>query len=340
MAYDTSYDEYGNPIYPEYQNPYTQPTPPPIAAPTAPPIYAGAPGSTYTGFDGQPGTVPTPPSGPNGPISSLDQPKWKALWAQSGQNPQVFAKGVISQLGLKGRQTDPTAINTILRAFQAVGVNATLDQRADAYHKGIMLNGQFVKLLDGNDQWMWGSGADGNASGAYSPDASVTAPFTEPFTTSAQLVNFNKAPAFNYPDFQAPTGESILKDPSFQFRLDEGRKALEGSKAAKGTLRTGGTLRDVLSLGQNLASTEYGNIFDRELARYGTNRNNAADRYRTNAQTQFVDPYVYDSQTQNTQYGREWDQFLDRKSTFYKNQDRVFDKNLAVSGQGLDAATR
>lgn len=336
MAY-VSYDENGDPIYPQYENPYLQAAaaPPPIApaASTAPPLYPGQPGSTYTNFEGQQGTVPTPASGPNGPISTVNQPMWQALWTQSGKNPQVFVQAVISQLGLHGRQTDPTALNTVLRALQSVGVNATLDQRNDQYHKGIMLDGQFVRLIDGSDNWTWQPGGGSGGAGD-----SAVAPFTEPFTTSAQLVNFNKAPAFDYPDFQAPTGESILKDPSFQFRLDEGRKALEGSKAAKGTLRTGGTLRDVLSLGQNLASTEYGNIFDRSIASYNTNRGNARDRYAVNYGSQTLDPYNFDAANEKERYTRDWNEYLQRYKISGENKDRAFDMQYKTATLGQNAA--
>lgn len=95
---------------------------------------------------------------------------------------------------------------------------------------------------------------------------------------------FDPGPAFSYKDFSAPTGEDVLKDPSFQFRLDQGRKALEASAAGKGTLRSGGSLKDLLSYGQNFASQEYGNVFNRALQEYDTNRHNAFDTYNTGYQ--------------------------------------------------------
>lgn len=69
-------------------------------------------------------------------------------------------------------------------------------------------------------------------------------------------------------------------DPSYGFRFGEGLKALERSAAAKGTLLTGGTLKGLLRYGQDMASTEYGNVFDRnyKLAGLGLNAtNNAAN---------------------------------------------------------------
>lgn len=87
------------------------------------------------------------------------------------------------------------------------------------------------------------------------------------------------APAFNAPQFQAPGAEGMFADPGYQFRLDQGRKALEQSAAGRGTLRTGGTLKDILGYGQNMASQEYGNVFNRALSAYTNNYNAARDAY-------------------------------------------------------------
>lgn len=86
---------------------------------------------------------------------------------------------------------------------------------------------------------------------------------------------FDPGPAFNYREFVAPTGESMLNEPGFQFRMDQGRKALESSAAGRGVLRSGGTLKDILGYGQNFASQEYGNVFNRATQEYDRNRENA-----------------------------------------------------------------
>lgn len=90
---------------------------------------------------------------------------------------------------------------------------------------------------------------------------------------------------FAYQDFQAPTGDAIYQDPSYQFRVDQGRKALEASASAKGTLRTGGTLKDLLHYGQQFASNEYGNIYDRKAADWQRNRDNAFQSWDANYRT-------------------------------------------------------
>ena len=60
---------------------------------------------------------------------------------------------------------------------------------------------------------------------------------------------------FGMQDFQA--------DPGYAFRLSEGMKALEASRAARGGLLSGATGKALSRYGQDLASQEYGNAFNR-----------------------------------------------------------------------------
>lgn len=55
-------------------------------------------------------------------------------------------------------------------------------------------------------------------------------------------------------------------DPGYQFRLDEGMKALERSAAARGGLLSGGFLRGATRYGQGVAAQEYQNAFNRYQA--------------------------------------------------------------------------
>jgi hypothetical protein len=60
------------------------------------------------------------------------------------------------------------------------------------------------------------------------------------------------------------------EDPGYAFRQSEGMKALERSAAARGNLLSGSTLKGVQRFGQDLASQEYQNAFNR----YQVNRSN------------------------------------------------------------------
>jgi hypothetical protein len=59
--------------------------------------------------------------------------------------------------------------------------------------------------------------------------------------------------------------EQFQADPGYQFRMSEGLKALERSAASRGILQSGGTLKDITRFGQDAASQEYQNAFQRYL---------------------------------------------------------------------------
>ena len=65
--------------------------------------------------------------------------------------------------------------------------------------------------------------------------------------------------------------DKFQADPGYAFRMSEGMKALERSAAARGGLLSGATLKGTQRYGQDLASQEYQNAFNRYQAeRAGT----------------------------------------------------------------------
>ena len=67
------------------------------------------------------------------------------------------------------------------------------------------------------------------------------------------------------------TGEVDLRDdPGYAFRMSEGMKGLERSAAARGGLLSGGMLKGIQRFGQDLASQEYQNAYNRALTQYNT----------------------------------------------------------------------
>jgi hypothetical protein len=65
--------------------------------------------------------------------------------------------------------------------------------------------------------------------------------------------------------------DKFKADPGYAFRMSEGMKALERSAAARGGLLSGATLKGTQRFGQDLASQEYQNAFNRYQAeRAGT----------------------------------------------------------------------
>jgi hypothetical protein len=72
------------------------------------------------------------------------------------------------------------------------------------------------------------------------------------------------ASAEGYGSLAKPFGMSDFEqDPGYAFRQSEGMRALERSASARGNLLSGGTLRGIQRFGQDLASQEYGNAFNR-----------------------------------------------------------------------------
>lgn len=65
--------------------------------------------------------------------------------------------------------------------------------------------------------------------------------------------------------------DKFKTDPSYAFRMSEGMKALERSAASRGGLLSGATMKGIQRYGQDLASTEFNNAFNRYQAeRTGT----------------------------------------------------------------------
>ena len=152
-------------------------------------------------------------------------------------------------------------------------------------------------------------------------------------------------PEFSYADFvmgdkfAAPDPSEIEKDPSYQWRFNEGQRAVKTSKAAQGVFGTGATLKALAGYGQNMAKTEYGDIynraadtFDRNLSgRFGewnANRSNKLDAYKTNWG---VKSDIYDRDVNATnlefapkakwaelQFGRDWDLYKDSNDDAFR----------------------
>jgi len=70
--------------------------------------------------------------------------------------------------------------------------------------------------------------------------------------------------AAGYGSLAQPFGaQQFQQDPGYAFRQSEGMKALERSAAARGNLMSGSTMKGIQRFGQDLASQEYQNAFNR-----------------------------------------------------------------------------
>jgi hypothetical protein len=63
----------------------------------------------------------------------------------------------------------------------------------------------------------------------------------------------------------------FYSSPGYQFRMDQGREAIDRSAAARGALNSGQVLKELDRYGQGIASDEYGNYLNQlyNLAGYG-----------------------------------------------------------------------
>jgi hypothetical protein len=80
-----------------------------------------------------------------------------------------------------------------------------------------------------------------------------------------------------------------MMDPSYKFRFGEGLKALDRTAAARGGLISGGALKAAQRYGQEFASNEFGNAYNRLASMAGIGQtatgqmSNAAGNFGTNA---------------------------------------------------------
>lgn len=83
----------------------------------------------------------------------------------------------------------------------------------------------------------------------------------EPWFQAGQIALNKLIPeATNYQNFGM---EQFKQDPGYAFRMSEGMKALENSAAARGGLLSGATMKGIQRYGQDMASQEYMNAFNR-----------------------------------------------------------------------------
>lgn len=91
----------------------------------------------------------------------------------------------------------------------------------------------------------------------------------EPWRVAGQkaLQTIQDMPEFRFTaqDFEA------MKDPAYDFRMQEGINALDRSAAARGRILSGAQDKAITRYGSNLASQEYQNAFNRNLTGYNVN---------------------------------------------------------------------
>jgi hypothetical protein len=175
---------------------------------------------------------------------------------------------LMTLLGLGGEgQYNDTAYNKALQDY-----NARLSALDPSQFMSGRSGGSYTSGGGESDQQFYSEPTGGtfDQAGFDAARAGIVAPNREQFRLSGGNANdpmFGKYATAEY------TPEMFAKgmDPGYQFRLKEGMKALENSASARGNLLSGGTLKGIQRYGQDMASTEYQNAFNRYQAeRAGT----------------------------------------------------------------------
>jgi len=175
---------------------------------------------------------------------------------------------LMTLLGLGGEgQYNDTAYNKALQDY-----NARLSALDPSQFMSGGGGGGYYSSSGDQEIYQGGTGGGGtfDQAGFDAARAGLVAPNREQFRLSGGNANdpmFGKYATAEY------TPEMFAKgmDPGYQFRLKEGMKALENSASARGNLLSGGTLKGIQRYGQDMASTEYQNAFNRYQAeRAGT----------------------------------------------------------------------
>lgn len=152
------------------------------------------------------------------------------------------------------------------------------------------------------------------------------------------------APDFpNIPSFQQPTLEEAMNDPGYQFTLQQGQKSLENWSASRGTLNDSSTAKALIDYGQGAATTNYGNVWNRDYQAYNTNTENQyiapyAAQYQ-NWLTGTVNPTMAQyatnaanvSHLNDTRWQDNWNSYLQSWNQFRDQRDSTFNHQLAIA---------
>ncbi len=279
----------------------------------------------------------------------------------------IGGAGAVPQIPLQPGQTRDPVTGAVIGAAPAGTPAYDPNGTSNVGLPGV--NGLPIQAQTPSDTNNPPAGPSGNGAATNGSLGSLVAPFTGtppplpgtgtpyiPPTPVFTPPGYTPPPAFKFDAFKSPTAQDVLSDPGYQFRLGQGEQALQQGAAARGTLNGGATQKAILGYGQDYASNEFNNVYNRDLTSYNTNYQSALGQYNTNYNTQYLDPYniAYQGaqasfapqmtgyQTQaaagqhqsDLSYADAYNQFLNDQNTFYGRQDANFNKAFNVANAG------
>ena len=283
----------------------------------------GDPSTSFTNTSPNQAPVPAPGSTGGGgttPTGTDLRSQLSAIFAQYGMDPNNpgYGLGNLDYFMQRAQQTNPNDTGYW---------TARLGQEIQQAKYGVTGN-----LID------TGSGQGGGLQGTYGS-------MPQNITINYQTPQVPKGPAFSYQPwtqqfqaptgyqawtpptwdqqwtpptwdktFQAPTAADETNDPGYNERLAQGQQALQQSAAAQGTLLTTGTQKALERYGQDYASNEYQNVYNRALGQYQQDYQQYLNQYQQSGQQyqQAYQQFLNQFQQSGQQYQQGYQQYLNQ----------------------------
>ena len=157
--------------------------------------------------------------------------------------------------------------------------------------------------------------------------------------------------------WRPPTMEEVMADPGYGTRMRSGVQSRDASAAARGSVLSGGHQKALERYGQEFGANEYAGAFSRGLesrnqvlGEYNTDHGNAFNQYQqrygafTDNAARGVQARQLNENAFQNDSGNNLNQYLTRYNAYRDSigdrrnaETDYFDRNLALSGQGLTA---
>lgn len=230
----------------------------------------------------------------------------------------------------------------------ATGVTIGGSKKNKLYGPGGVFLADVIRGTDsGSPAWDWdaSTGGGGGAAGAGA-GTGINGDYLGDYPGGSfeESGNADLGDPFTYEDFQQPGNfqrpdeAAMLADPSYQFRKDQAMGALANSASGRGLTNSGGTIYDLLGTASNFASTEYGNIWDREFKTWQDKYQTALNTYATN-RGNAADVWASGKGLAKDYYTREKDAFDQSVKDFYDQRDAAWDKQYKMAALGAGVTT-